>query len=333
MPGTRPAGRLGPGGWPAGLDAPSTRPYRPRRPSAKDLNSRPGDALTLVKPLKSIGDEAPAALLLSYPMARAMAPYEPMLAMIVLIGALGIALLVIGSWMLARSVTRPISALAEAVHRLERGENVTVELTAGDELGRLAESFNSMAAEIRERERRITHLALHDAETNLPNRLALEQRGGRPGWPRPRRWGLVAVLALGIDRFARVRGAIGYALAGTMISEIGQARLQRAAPGRSDRPAGPTTPWAWPSPFARRTRPVASPPICSRRWRLVRVGDHAVDVTLTLGLALWPDHGGARRPPDQPRQRGRGPGPRKHARSWPCSTPSAYGDPARPSSA
>ena len=33
-----------------------------------------------------------------------------------------------------------------------------------------------MAAEIGERERQITHLALHDAETDLPNRLGCEQR-------------------------------------------------------------------------------------------------------------------------------------------------------------
>nr|QQZ50024.1 HAMP domain-containing protein [Phenylobacterium glaciei] len=44
-----------------------------------------------------------------------------------------------------------------------------------DEIGRLAESFNIMATEIRERERRITHLAHHDAETGLPNRLSLEK--------------------------------------------------------------------------------------------------------------------------------------------------------------
>ncbi len=161
-----------------------------KSPEVRDFHAPAGDALTLVKPLKSIGGDSPAALLLSYPMARAMAPYSPMLAMIVLTGVAGIALLVIGSWILARSVTRPISVLDEAVQRLSRGENALVELTTSDELGRLAGSFNVMASEIRERERRITHLAMHDHETNLPNRPARPgPRRLRPWRPEPRKTG------------------------------------------------------------------------------------------------------------------------------------------------
>ena len=70
------------------------RLHHAKSPEARDFRAPDGDALTLVKPLKSIGGEAPAALLLSYPMARAMAPYSPMLAIIVLTGAGAIALLV-----------------------------------------------------------------------------------------------------------------------------------------------------------------------------------------------------------------------------------------------
>src|SRR3569832_2081976 len=132
--------------------------------------------------------------------------------MIALAGEAGLGMVVAGSWALARSVTRPISALEDAARRLQRGEAVAVQIGARDEVARLAASFNAMAAEIGERERRITHLALHDAETDLPNRLALERRlndlarGARD----------LFVAAVGVDRFAHLRAAIGYDQIGVM---------------------------------------------------------------------------------------------------------------------
>jgi len=260
-----------------------------RTPEARDFKDPAGDTLTLVKPLKSIDGGAPAALLLSYPMARAMAPYEPLLAMIALTGLAGLILLVIGSWMLARSVTRPISALDEAVQRVRRGEEAAVEVTAPDEMGRLAESFNAMAAEIRERERRITDLALHDAETGLPNRRALDNAIQAMAPKAMADGEKLVVLALAVDRFTQVRGAIGYALAGTLMAEVGSA-LRRLRPG---------------DPVARLANGVLGVAFRVREideaLRVaahlqhvleapVRLGDNSVDVTLTGGLAAYPDH-------------------------------------------
>ncbi len=194
------------------------------------LDGAEGRSAALVKRLPSIvqGDEA--VLLLRYPLTRALRPYQPMLISIAVIAVLGMALLILGSWALARSLTRPISALDDAARQLQRGEAVHLEITTKDEIGRLAESFNTMASEIGERERRITHLATHDAETGLPNRLALERDIERFESPRPGR--LLIVAALGIDRFQYVRGAIGYSLAGALVGEIG-ARMSELAMGRS----------------------------------------------------------------------------------------------------
>ncbi|MGZ3275093.1 MAG: putative bifunctional diguanylate cyclase/phosphodiesterase [Caulobacteraceae bacterium] len=285
-----PPGASGVAGGPVGqaLGGEIDQAMAAKSPEARDFHAPGGDALTLVKPLKSIGGEAPAALLLSYPMARAMAPYSPMLAMIVLTGVAGIALLIVGSWMLARSVTRPISVLDEAVQRLSRGENAVVELATSDELGRLAGSFNVMASEIRERERRITHLAMHDHETNLPNRLALDRAVEALAAEASDRGLKVAVLCLGVDRFTHVRGAIGYALAGEMIGEVGQA-LQRLRPGD---PIGRVANGVLAVAFAVR-EPDEARRIAAHLQHVleapVRLGEHAVDVSLTLGLAVFPD--------------------------------------------
>ena len=71
------------------------------------------------------------------------------------------------------------------------------------------------------------HQALHDEETGLPNRRALERdvdASLRAGAPR------VVVAALGVDRFQHIRGAIGYGLTTRLMAELG-ARLSRRVAG------------------------------------------------------------------------------------------------------
>lgn len=190
------------------------------------LRLKSGQTVTLVKRLPAIEADGGAVLLLRYPLAQALAPYRPLLAIVALLGLVGLAVVSWGSWALARGVTRPISALDEAAHRLQRGEDARVEIQSGDEIGRLAESFNAMAAEMRERERKITHQALHDLDTGLPNRLALERvADGFTDWPP----GQVFVCVLGLDRFSHMRHAIGHKLAAQTVRMVGN-RLGGLAP-------------------------------------------------------------------------------------------------------
>jgi EAL domain-containing protein (putative c-di-GMP-specific phosphodiesterase class I)/GGDEF domain-containing protein len=142
-----------------------------------------------------------------------------MLWAVALLGGMSLVALLAGSGLLAASLTRPLAALDEAAHRLARGEPVQVDVTSSDEVGRLASSFNTMAAEIGERERRITHLALHDGETGLPNRRAMIQC--LEALANETDGGVVVSAALGVDRFALVRSAIGYGLVGALLKELG----------------------------------------------------------------------------------------------------------------
>jgi diguanylate cyclase len=204
-----------------------SRSLTARQAAPQALEMAGGRAMALVKPLPTLDPAGGAVLLLRYPLARALAPYQPLLAIVVLTSLAGFAVVGWGSWGLARGVTRPISELDAAAQRLQRGEDAQVEIATADEIGRLADSFNTMAREIRERERKITHLALHDGDTGLPNRLSLERRvetlSGRPS-------GQAYVVALGLERFNHVRGAIGYQLAAETVRVVG-ARLAELAPG------------------------------------------------------------------------------------------------------
>jgi EAL domain-containing protein (putative c-di-GMP-specific phosphodiesterase class I)/GGDEF domain-containing protein len=206
------------------LDGIIAAALRPGGEPQAELRGPAGAELVLVKPLKTLAGGRPAVLVLRFPLAEALAPYRSLIHAVVAAAALGMILLLVGSWALARSVTRPISALEEGVRQLRRGEEARVEVATRDELARLADSFNDMAVDLREREARITHQALHDAETGLPNRAAIEAdvsamaRGGDGV-------GSLFVAAVGIDRFEHIRNAIGYGLSGRMVGEVG-ARLE-----------------------------------------------------------------------------------------------------------
>ncbi|MFC0634532.1 putative bifunctional diguanylate cyclase/phosphodiesterase [Brevundimonas balnearis] len=188
-------------------------------PAAAEARTQPMIAdgrMSLARPLPSF-DADGAELLLAYPMAKAMAPYGLLFAWLGVIAVAGAGMMLAGTWLLSRTITRPIQALDDAVHRLQAGERAEVEVASDDELGRLAHSFNRMAGAIRDREDKLNHLALHDHETGLRNRLALERAlATQPG---------ACVVVLQVARFDTVRAAVGHDAAAQLLTQLG-ARLQ-----------------------------------------------------------------------------------------------------------
>lgn len=127
---------------------------------------------------------------------------EMYLVWLAIAGLVGAAALTLGSLAASGTVTRPIDRLNDAVLALQRGEHVEVPVASDDEIGRLSRGFNAMVSVLRDREDKLTHLALHDHETGLPNRRFLERRLARIADPR--------VVVVGLDRHEVVRNAIGH---------------------------------------------------------------------------------------------------------------------------
>lgn len=291
------------------------------RAQAQRVNTENGDVIALAAPLVSL-DGTHAVLLLQHSLSSALSPYGALFNTLIIIGLAGVVLLIAGTWFLARGITQPLSTLETAARKLREGVYETVVVGTKDELSRLAESFNAMTAAIRERERRISQLAFHDGETRLPNRVALERKLNAAA--RPERLYLAAI---GVDRFTHMRGAIGYALAGELVRQLG-GRLAHLAPN---------------APMARLSSDVLgvafiatseadalkrAHALIANLEQSVSLGEQVVDVHVTIGIA---QPGGkdetssamierASIALDQTRQRGQKAGMYDEA---------AYGDPAR----
>jgi diguanylate cyclase (GGDEF)-like protein len=199
------------------------------------LDEAGGTAVALARPLQAMGEGEAAALVISYPLALAMAPYQPLQLAMALTGLLGLILVVFGSWRLSLTLTRPISALDQAAQRMEEGETVEVKVETKDEIGRLAQSFNRMAAGIAERERRITQLAFNDSLTGLPNRAFFLQHLDLELKQVERRGGTLALLCVDLDNFKAVNDTLGHpvgdallcAVAARLAANVGDALVAR----------------------------------------------------------------------------------------------------------
>ena len=130
--------------------------------------------------------------------------------------------------------------------------------------------------------RQVAHVALHDPETDLPNRVAFEReiaerREGEPD---------LVVAVLGIDRFSDLRGAIGYTLTTQLIQKVA-ARLQQVHAGSVARLSTSTLGVTFRAQDIMEARTYAAK-LQSALAGPVRIYDNNVDVSLSIGLAADP---------------------------------------------
>lgn len=178
------------------------------------------DYLTHVVPL---GDASGITAILQTSKTMVLQPFAILNRQLLTISILSFFASLVGAWLLAGGVTRPVRQLANAANRIERGDyQGTLASNRSDEFGQLARAFDGMQRGIADREQRITHLAYHDSLTDLPNRVSVERflsqllpdakRGSSP----------FAVFMIDINRLKEINDTLGHAIGDRLLVYIGQ---------------------------------------------------------------------------------------------------------------
>lgn len=263
---------------------PVTAGIRPagEAPGTEGSIFRTQEALGASKAIQSFGTTDNVNLVITYPLDAAMAPYRPMLLAILLFSVFGAALLVVSGGIVARSLTRPIGALDEAVQALAAGNRTPVSVATDDEFGRLASSFNAMLGDLQAREDAIVQMSREDSETQLANRRAMDD--DLKVFLAAQGDSSARIAVIRVKRFGSMRAAIGHSAAAQAV-EVLAARIGEFTEGALPYRISPTDiglilPAA--SPFARTESLRRLVIACSQP---ATIGDSSVDLMLCCGLA------------------------------------------------
>ena len=187
-----------------------------RLPNATLLDTQ--QLLTLKVPFVEGSSEV--AVVLQRSLQEAMLPYVEARQGLLIFGIALLGFVAIAGALFSTTIARPLRTLADAAQRMIAGNyDGDVEVRSGDEFGELATSFNAMRKAIAEREQRISHQALHDDLTDLPNRYkvlqcltaAIDKAGNNSE--------SVSVLSIRIARMDEISSTLGHKATDELIVE------------------------------------------------------------------------------------------------------------------
>jgi diguanylate cyclase (GGDEF)-like protein len=232
----------------------------------------------------------PVAAVLGYSVDEALRPYRSVATGWAMLSLIGLAVGLIGAWLIARGVSRPIEQLAAAAKRIEAGDyhpTPTPTAMRRDELGQLESAFGHMAQSIREREARILYQAGHDLVTDLPNRLAAESAIQRELAANP---GAAALLMIGLGRVPEIIKTMGHVVCDRVMRDTS---LRLTASGSKGFLARATdTQFSLFLPATRRAEAItAAFRISEELSRPYVEADLTLDLAPVIGIALSPQHG------------------------------------------
>jgi len=145
---------------------------------------------------------------------------------------------------------------------------------------------------LRQANARVRELAFHDELTGLPNRTLLQDRFSQAIALAMRRGRQIALLFLDLDHFKRINDEFGH-LAGDRVLQQVAARLV-ACLRTSDTPCrygGDEFVVLLPELESRQSAFAAAEKILARLSVPYLMGDAAIEVTTSIGIALYPDDG------------------------------------------
>ena len=237
--------------------------------------------------------QPPVTALLMRSVDQALEPYVELKLTLLLLGVLGVSVFGIGGYITARRITTPLRVLSNSAKRLERGDyGAEVKVSSKDEIGELAQSFETMRQAIQTREGEIRRLAYQDSLTDLPNREQFRHdlrqsivRSREDNTP-------CSIFLLDMDRFKHVNDVLGHRFGDRLLRSVAE-RLRVEVLGERDvlaRLGGDEFAILLQDTDAKKAYPVAQR-IMRAFERPITLDDHTVDLSAGIGIASAPEHG------------------------------------------
>ena len=196
------------------------------------------------------------------------------------------------AWWLGGRAARRLGRVRQTIERSveDAGDREPLEIGVRDEIGAVIESVNALVESAAARERRIRESALSDPLTGLPNRALLVDRIRHMVKVSQRAHAAFSIALLDIDRFKVVNDTLGHAAGDILLGEV--ARRLRSTVRDSDTVArlGGDEFVLLMAGGVEAAREVSRRVIETMKAPL-RHGDQLIDVGISIGIALFPDHG------------------------------------------
>jgi diguanylate cyclase (GGDEF)-like protein len=214
--------------------------------------------------------------------------------------ALGL-LAVLLAALVSRVVTRPLRAMVHAVGLFSK-EQVVSQLpsTREDEVGLLAQSLNDMQAtivanmrELNESRQALKHLAQHDPLTGLPNRALFDDRLSQAVSQARRDQIRMALLFVDLDGFKAINDTHGHHVGDCLLNAAAK-RMQACVRGADTvgRLGGDEFVILLPHVEAVQDALLVAEKICVTLNQPFEVDGRHLDISSSIGVAIFPEHGG-----------------------------------------
>jgi diguanylate cyclase (GGDEF)-like protein len=196
----------------------------------------------------------------------------------------------------AKRIAQPLTQLADTAKRLERGDyKGQIESSREDEIGALAQAFDSMRDGIAKREQEIRRLAYWDTLTGLPNRAQFVLHLNDSIAEARKRDASVFVLMMDLDRFKHVNDVMGHSFGDALLRQVAE-RLQLQLANRRNTSAqvarlgGDEFVVLLPDVSLEQAQLIAHEILAALETPL-SLDDQMVDIGAGLGIAGYPLHG------------------------------------------
>jgi diguanylate cyclase (GGDEF)-like protein len=244
------------------------------------------DYIVLAQPLPHPFNSAPVMVLFGYSLDDALRPYHNLALAWSALLALGLAAGLMGAWLIARNVSRPVEWLATVAKRIEQGDYRTPpRLRRPDEIGALANAIGTMAEAVQQREDRIRHQATHDAVTGLPNRMAIEADITRDMAD----VACGSLLMIGLTRVPDIIKTMGHGLCDRLMRDAGE-RIRRAAGSAKVARATDSNFVTWHPGAGGEEAVQAAVRILDALAEPYTERDVSIDMVPAVGIAMYPEH-------------------------------------------